>query len=241
MKFVVRSGFFAFALAAFAIQPIAAQEEAVAGHRPDPVSYGYTVLEVGLGTPVSLPWGFDWDIYGLGVNLLYTDCNRMGGIEVGGLANVARLGMHGVQASICCNFVNHDAVGAMMSMVNVCNGSFMGINADVVGVNRNSYGITADILGACTDNSFYGLSLAGLTSAVREDMWGWQIAGGATFARRVHGFQTSIFFNMTDDLRGAQLGLVNYSATCTAGFQIGLVNIIMDNMVPFLPIFNCCF
>ena len=90
-------------------------------------------------------------------------------------------------------------------------------------------------------SEFYGIEIAGLGSAVREDMWGWQIGLGANFARRVHGFQTALLFNMTEELRGAQLGLVNYASTCSAGFQIGLVNLIMDNKVPFIPIFNCYF
>ena len=92
-----------------------------------------------------------------------------------------------------------------------------------------------------TDESFYGLDVAGLANAVREDMWGWQIAIGATFARRVHGLQTSVVLNMTDELRGAQVGVVNYAATASAGFQVGIVNLIMDNQVPFIPIFNCYF
>ncbi len=240
MNRIVKSGLFAFALAAIAGQSTFAQD-AAAGRAPDPKSYGYTVLEVGLATPFSLPWGFDWDIYGLDINFLYSDCNTMDGIEIGGLANVARLNMNGIQLASCCNLANRDATGLTLSAVNLCNGDLCGINIDLVGVNRQVYGLTIDGLGACTDRSFYGLSIAGITSAVREDMWGWQIAGGATFARRVHGFQTSILLNMTDDLRGAQLGIVNYAATCSAGFQIGLVNLIMDNTVPFLPIFNCFF
>ena len=80
MKNIVKSGLFAFALAAFAVQPSFAQEAPAAGRAPDPVSYGYTVLRVGIGTPVSLPWGFDWDIFGLDVNLLYSDANKMDGI-----------------------------------------------------------------------------------------------------------------------------------------------------------------
>ena len=241
MKNIVKSGLFAFALAAFAVQPSFEKEAPAAGRAPDPVSYGYTVLRVGIGTPVALPWGFDWDIFGLDVNFLYSDANKMDGIQIGGLANVARLNMNGFQAALCCNLANRDANGLTVSAVNLCNGEFMGINIDAVGVNRGACGLTIDGLGAGVDRSFYGLSIAGLTSMVREDMWGWQIAGGATFARRVHGFQTSLLFNMTDDLRGAQLGLINYAATCTAGFQIGLLNIITDNQVPFLPIFNCCF
>lgn len=39
----------------------------------------------------------------------------------------------------------------------------------------------------------------------------------------------------------ARSSLVNYAATASAGFQVGLVNPIMDNEVPFIPIFNCYF
>ena len=171
----IKSGLLACALAAFAVQPVLAQdaEEKEYAGAPDAKSYGYTVLAVGLATPAALPWGFNWDIFGLDVNLLYGDCNKMYGLEVAGLANTARLDMIGIQASL-------------------------------------------------------GFNLA-------------QLALGATFARRVHGFQTALLLNMTDELRGAQLGLVNYAATASAGFQVGLVNLIMDNEVPFIPIFNCYF
>ena len=38
-----------------------------------------------------------------------------------------------------------------------------------------------------------------------------------------------------------QLGLVNWASTCSAGFQVGLVNIIADNQIPFIPIVNAYF
>lgn len=207
---------------------------------PVPKSYGYTVLAVGLGTPLTLPWGFDWDIFGLEANVVYSDCNKMYGLQVSGLGNVARNDVRGIQAACAFNYANRGARGAMVGAVNMCNSTFAGVSVDVVGCNRKFKGVSVDAGLSMTDSSFYGFSAAGLGSAVREDMWGWQIGLGATFARRVHGFQTGIF-NMTDDLRGAQLGLVNYSATASAGFQVGLLNFIMDNSVPMLPIFNCCF
>ena len=159
MNRIVKSGLFAFALAAIAGQSTFAQD-AAAGRAPDPKSYGYTVLEVGLATPFSLPWGFDWDIYGLDINFLYSDCNTMDGIEIGGLANVARLNMNGIQLASCCNLANRDATGLTLSAVNLCNGDLCGINIDLVGVNRQVYGLMIDGLGACTDRSFYGLSIA---------------------------------------------------------------------------------
>ena len=239
----IKSGLLACALAAFAVQPVLAQdaEEKEYAGAPDAKSYGYTVLAVGLATPAALPWGFNWDIFGLDVNLLYGDCNKMYGLEVAGLANTARLDMIGIQASLGFNLANRKAKGAMVSCFNMCNRTTYGLSVDLVGMNREFYGLSVDVLGAMTDSSFYGLGVAGLASAVREDMWGWQFALGATFARRVHGFQTALLLNMTDELRGAQLGLVNYAATASAGFQVGLVNLIMDNEVPFIPIFNCYF
>jgi hypothetical protein len=228
-------------VAALSLQPVFAEEEVEYTGAPDPKSYGYTVLGVGIATPFSLPWGWDWDVFGIDANLLYSDVNKMYGIEVGGIGNVARLDMYGIQAALAFNYANRNAVGIQAGLVNMCNRTSYGVTVDAVGVNREFIGLQADILGSITDDSLYGLSVAGLTSAVREDMWGWQIALGATFARRVHGFQTALFFNMTEELRGAQLGLVNYAGACSAGFQVGLVNLILDNQIPFLPIFNCYF
>lgn len=240
MNRVIKNGLIACALA-LAAQPVFAQEEKEYAGAPDPKSYGYTVLELGIGTPFSLPWGFDWDIYGLDVNLLYSDCNKMYGIEVGGLANTARLDMLGLQVSAACNFANRDAYGIQVALVNICNRQQEGLVVDAFGMNREFIGLRADVLGSLCDESAYGLNVAGLANAVREDMWGWQIALGMTCARRLHGLQTAAILNMTDDLRGAQIGLINYAASASAGFQIGLVNLIMDNQVPFIPIFNCYF
>ena len=242
MNRIAKSALFACALAAFAVKPTMAQEE-VKDYpgAPDPTSYGYTVLAIGIGTPFALPWGFDWDVFGLDLNVVYGDCNKMYGLEVAALANTARLDMLGLQVSAACNFANRDAVGAQVAAVNLGNRTTYGLSVDIAGLHRDFLGLGVDGLIGAYDSEFYGLEIAGLGSAVREDMWGWQIAAGANFARRLHGFQTAALFNMTEELRGAQLALVNYASTCSAGFQIGLLNFIMDNQVPVLPIFNCYF
>ena len=242
MNRIVKCGLFAGALAALAAQPVLAQEqEREFAGAPDPKSYGYTVLMSGLATPVALPWDFDWDVVGLNANVAYSDCNKMYGLEVAVVGDTARLDMIGLQVAAGFCYANRDAIGAQVALATLCNRTAYGLTVDAFSMHREFLGLRADALMSMTDMSLYGLSIAGLGSGVREDMWGWQLAVGANFARRVHGLQTVGICNMTDELRGAQIGIVNYAATCSAGFQIGLVNLIMDNQVPFLPIFNCYF
>ena len=243
MNKMLKKGLVVCAVAALAVQGFAAEAETESewpAGAPDPQSYGYTALMLGIGTPFSLPWDFNWDLFGLGANLGYTDVNLMYGLEFAFGANTARNTMVGLQTACAFNYANRNAYGAQVALVNVCNRETLGLSVDAVGVNRQFYGLSADLIGSMTDRTFYGLDVAGLCSAVREDMWGWQFALGGTFARRVHGLQTAIF-TMTSELRGAQVGLVNWSSTCSAGFQVGLVNIIADNQIPFIPIVNAYF
>ena len=74
-------------------------------------SYGYTALAVGLGTPVSLPWGSDWDVFGLQLNLVYGECRLLRGVQIAGIANVAIREMRGVQAAFLFDYTPHDVWG----------------------------------------------------------------------------------------------------------------------------------
>lgn len=74
-------------------------------------SYGYTALAVGLGTPASLPWGNDWDVFGPQLNLVYGECRHLRGVQVSGIANVAVCEMRGVQAAFLFDYTPHDAWG----------------------------------------------------------------------------------------------------------------------------------
>ena len=146
----------------------------------DSPSYGYTAIAVGLCTPASLPWGNDWDVFGIQLDLAYSECRCLRGAQIAGIANVAVSEMRGVQAAFLFDYTPHDA-------------------------------------------------------------WGWQFAVGGTYANRVFGLQSALGINFTKELHGAQIGIVNYAENCPGGFQIGLVNIIMDNQFPLIPIFNCYF
>ncbi len=239
MNLNIKSGLVACALAALSFQPVMAEESAEVQAAQPPKSYGYTVLAVGIGTPFSLPWDFNWDVFGLAANLGYSDYNKMYGWEFAVGANQARCDMYGLQTSAIFNYARQDAIGLQASLVNITKGDTIGITAGAFGMNSVFYGLQCNLLGSMTDR-FYGLSIAGLCNYVSEDMWGWQVALGANYAESVHGFQTAVC-NMTKELRGAQLGLFNYASTCTAGFQVGLVNLIMDNQIPFIPIINAYF
>jgi len=62
--------------------------------------------------------------------------------------------------------------------------------------------------------------------------------GGVNVSGSLRGIEIGIF-NFSDKLHGVQCGIVNWAATASAGSQFGLLNFIMDNQVPMLPIFNC--
>ena len=236
MNRTLKSGIVAGALAA-----LVSVQQVRAADTSEIESYGWTPIAIGIATPVTLPWGFDWDVFGLDVNLFYSDCNTMYGIEVGGLGSVARKNMGGIQVAAACNFVNGDAYALQASIFNLDNGLFAGIGADVAAMRRTTVGLTADIIGAGSSGNFYGWQIAGIGSAMKEDMWGFQSALGFNLARRAHGLQAALIYNQTEDLHGAQIGLINYAAECQGGFQIGLVNIIRTNRWPVLPIVNAYF
>ena len=209
------------------------------GHYKAPKSYGWSAIALGLATPVQLPWGIEkWDIFGLDLNLGYSDSMKMYGWEFAFGANTARKCFIGLQTAIAFNYSNEDSYGLLLSLFNMNNLEFYGLSIDAVGYNRNVYGLEANLIGAMTEKTLGGCQLSGLANVVGGDMYGFQAALGANFARRSNGLQLALVYNQTDLLWGCQLGLVNMAFACEHGFQIGLVNIIMDNQIPFLPIVN---
>ena len=213
--------------------------ESSEGRYQAPKSYGWTAVAVGLATPVQFPWGIEkWDVFGLDLNLGYSDSMKMYGWEFALGANTARKTFIGLQTAIAFNYSNEDAYGLAFSLYNMNNCEFYGVSVDAVGVNRNIYGLEVNLLGSMVDKVAGGLQVSGLANVVGEDAYGAQIALAANFTRRAHGFQAALIYNQTDLLWGCQLGLVNMAFACDHGFQIGLINIIMDNQLPFLPFVN---
>ena len=213
--------------------------EATEGRYKAPKSYGWTTVAVGLATPVQFPWGIEkWDVFGVDLNLGYSDSMKMYGWEFALGANTARKTFAGLQTAMAFNYSNEDAYGIAFSLFNMNNQEFYGLSVDAIGVSRNMYGLEVNLVGAMTDKEMSGVQVSGLASVVGEDAYGVQVALGANFARRAHGLQLALVYNQTDLLWGCQIGLVNMAFACDHGFQIGLVNVIMDNQLPFLPFVN---
>lgn len=222
------------ALALAAISPVFAQEEEY-----DEGPVGWTPVAVGLATPVQLPWGLDrWDVFGLDLNVFYSDAPKMYGIDVGGLAAVTRDDMAGLQVSGLFNLGCKDVYGIRATLgLNMCARTVYGADLGLIGYRNELNGLDVHFLGSAS-REVCGLQIGGLANVTAVESYGCTIAGIANVAKTAYGLQLAIIFNMTDELHGAQIGLVNYADYCPNGFQIGLVNIIMSNKVKVLPLVN---
>lgn len=236
MNRIIKVGFASIALAAVA-PSFAEGSETMADD-----SYGWTPVALGLATPVQVPWGLNrWDVYGLDVNVFYSDAPKMYGLDVGGLAAVTRKDMMGLQVSGLFNYGAQDVYGLRATLgLNMCSGTVYGMDAGLVGFRDSLYGLDVHFLGSASRN-VYGLAIGGLANVMTGKSYGCAIAGITNIAPAAYGMQVAFVFNMTDELHGCQIGLVNYTDYCANGFQIGLVNIIMSNQVKVLPIVNCYF
>ena len=218
---------------------IAAVSPAFADEAEDEGVVGWTPLAIGLATPVQLPWGIDrWDVFGLDLNLLYSDAPKMYGIGVGGLGLTTRNDLMGLGVSGLCNFALEDVYGLRATIgANICRGTVYGFEAGCFGYHKAMRGIDIEFLGGICDE-MYGIQAGLVVNFAREMSYGWTIAGGVNIADKAYGCQSAIVFNHAGLLHGCQIGIVNFADECEWGFQIGLVNIIMSNRLKVLPIVN---
>ena len=200
---------------------------------------GWTPVALGIATPVQLPYGLErWDVFGLDLNIFYTDTPTMYGLDIAALASVNRGEFMGLEVSGLFNFAAEDAYGARFTLgLNMSRKSVYGLDAGLIAFANSTYGASIHFLGAA-QKEFYGLQISGLANVTAQESHGLSIAGITNLAPAQYGLNMSFIFNMTDDLHGAQIALVNYADNCDSGFQIGLVNIIMSNKVKVLPFVN---
>ena len=200
---------------------------------------GWTPVEIGLASPVQLPWGsHQWDSFGLGINAIWNDAPKMYGLGVGGVARATRGDMCGLQVAGLCNWATEDVYGLRLTVGgNITFGTTYGVDAGLFAYRSGDmWGMDVEFIGAY-QRRFWGWQIGGLATVCTEQSYGCAIALLCNWAPVAYGCDLSIF-NYTTELHGCQIGLVNYARECPWGFQIGLVNIIMDNSWKVLPIVN---
>lgn len=222
------------ALALAAVTPAFAQE---VEEEEGPI--GFTPVAIGLATPVQLPWGINrWDVFGLDLNVFYSDAPTMYGIDIGGLATLTRDKTMGLVVGGLGNVAFDDVYGLRATLgLEYCSKGVWGADLGLVGVRDDLHGLDVEFLGTY-QRKVCGLQVSGLANVATEESYGMNVAGLTNLAKTAYGFQLAAIFNMTEELHGAQISLVNYADYCPSGFQIGLVNIIMSNQIKVLPLVN---
>ena len=200
---------------------------------------GWTPVALGLATPVQLPWGLNrWDVYGIDINLFYSDAPKMYGVDVGGLAELTRNTAMGLLVGGLANVAFEEVYGLRVTLgLNYCEKTVYGADIGLVGFRENLYGLDVNFLGSF-QKEVCGMQVSGLANVSTVESYGLNVAGLANLSTTAYGLQLALLFNYTKELHGAQISLVNYTEACPSGFQIGLVNIIMQNRLKFLPIVN---
>jgi hypothetical protein len=200
---------------------------------------GWSPIAIGLATPVQLPWGFHcWDVYGLDLNVFYSDAPKVYGFNVAGLAGVTRDKMIGFQTTGLFNFAMENVYGLRATLgLNLARKNVYGAEIGGVGLREKIYGLDVEFLGAA-QREMCGLQVSLIANVTDGKAYGCSIAGGTNLSRVTNGLQLALIFNGTEELNGAQIGLVNFTDYCASGFQIGLINVIMSNQVKVLPIVN---
>lgn len=237
MNKMLKSGFVALAVAS--AMPAFAAETAEVEVENEYEAVGWTPIAFGIASPVQLPWGsHKWDVFGLDLNLLWSDAPKMYGLGIGGVAMATRDTLAGLQISALCNWATADVKGMRVTLGgNLAWGTVYGFEAGCFGWRNDMWGWDTEFLGSYEDN-FWGLQIGGICNWVKDMSYGAEIAIGGNKADKAYGLQLGAIFNYAAELHGCQIGLINYARECPWGFQIGLVNIIMDNKLKVLPIVN---
>jgi hypothetical protein len=152
------------------------------------------------------------------------------GVELGGLFNINKNRMHGLQAAGLFNIAGGSAAGVQLAGIhntvlepvtglqaagisNLVKGSIIGWQ--VAGIHNHS-----------TD-SVTGAQVGGITNYAKGNVKGAQIGGIGNIAnRKMSGLQVAGIFNYAKRLKGVQIGLINI-ADSSSGYSIGLINFVV--------------
>jgi hypothetical protein len=178
------------------------------------------------------------------INVLWGESDRIEGFEVGAIGNVVRDDMVGFQIAGVTNIVDGDVYGAhvagfynyvgnemlytqITAGANIVGNNMYGVQ--IAGVHNRTgkimHGVQIGGLYNYNQGTTYGLQLCGIANHTKDHTTGVQFGGIANIARgSVDGIQFAGLTNQSDQIRGAQISLVNI-ASDVRGAQIGAVNI----------------
>ncbi|MEL6589968.1 MAG: hypothetical protein AAFQ68_07810, partial [Bacteroidota bacterium] len=163
------------------------------------------------------------------LNLLAGYAGGLQGVEVGGILNVIRYDVKGVQVSGGANVVGGRLYGTQVAgFSNINRGSITGVQ--VAGMAN------------WADTLHYGVQVAGFANVLTGEGNGLQVAGFGNFAfRNVDGLQVGGFFNSARNVRGWQAASTfNIGRNVTGGQVAGLINVARTVKGVQIAPFNYC-
>ena len=189
-----------------------------------------TPVMVSLVTPVQVPTR-DYDVGGLRLSLIYGECRDFAGLDIG-IAQRAAGQFTGIAAG-GVNIADGRFYGGQIGLVNWSDDS----NAEWSG---RSTGAQVGLLNYA--GAFCGLQngFVNVTSGAFAGLQG----GLVNCAGDTYGVQCGAYLVLGvnvayGNVRGCQIGIVNFADTMDSGLQIGILNIIAHNgWAPVLPIVN---
>ena len=207
MKLALATAAIAASITVFAAEN-AADDKATEGQGIGAI--GWTPVQIGLFAPVSIPWGFDWDVKGFDLNLFYIETVKLQGLGISGIASRTRDNQDGVLV--------------------------YGIDIASFGMRNVMKGMDVNLL-ASYQKDFVGWQTSGVCNFTEGECTGASFALALNMAQVETGLQVATI-NSAHELHGVQIGVVNIAQECPWGLQIGVINIILDNTVKILPIAN---
>ena len=198
---------------------------------------GWTPVQVGIFAPVSIPWGFDWDVKGFDLDLFYIETVKLQGLGISGIASRVRDGQDGLLISGVCNWTDADVRGIDITLgANLGFGDVYGVSIATFGMRNLMKGVDVNLLAAC-QKDFVGWQTSGVCNFTEGTCVGASFALALNMAKIEKGLQVATI-NSAEELHGVQIGAINIAHECPWGLQIGVINIILDNKVKILPIVN---
>ncbi len=179
-------------------------------------SYNSNVYGIKSGWPITTGIG---RVSGLEASWFYSGTAHMKGIQASWVAN-KNATMWGLQASWIFCMSTEETNGIQASCI-------LNIADKVTGLQAGGFNYAGD---------FVGLQ-PGMLGNIAGDMTGAQF-GLFNVAKELNGFQASAV-NVAKESHGFQLGFVNVAQK--TGFQIGLINVIKDGVLPVFPFINFSF